>query len=209
MVAGPIVSEEDVSPVILARGKIARFAKQHIGSRKWGKNSFYDYSSEGGGTITLNPFELDSRQWLAGTSCNLFVADICKMAGAKTWNEAKNSLSINRLGSTRELTVKEWRDVTSKLRGWIIVDKNSSPQLGDVAISMGHMGIVSGDGMLISDSSREGRVNEVKWDEMASAMIRRFIGLTQEEINTIKEESKAQISKANEAKDAMRNMSPK
>lgn len=169
--------EKSINPILQARAAIVYWARKNLGSTQWNESSIFNYSSEGGFSLTINPMMIDSRVILMGWKCNLFVADMASMAGAKTWAMAHNaSAGLNMPATTRDPTASEWANANFKISGWTSVEK---PQAGDVASDGNHMGIVSDLGTLISASSREGKVNET---ELYGMKYRRFIGLTEEEI---------------------------
>jgi hypothetical protein len=163
---------------------MAIYAKQKLGSREWNDSSFMSAAGTANNvnySVNPNPGSWDKRGMLFSFKCNLFVADIAKLAGTHTWDEIAHAATLNAPVTTREPTASEWANPGFRIKGWMIT-VSGSVEPGDVASDGHHMGIVSLTRKLISASSREGRINEVDWDNMGRAVKRRFVGVTLEDI---------------------------
>lgn len=87
--------------------------------------------------------------------CNVFVADVCRKAGAATWQPIEGRLGAL---SKRDPVSREWEDPNFSIKGWKVIFHRSMNsnlksakdifelrQPGDVIAGGGHMGILSDD----------------------------------------------------------------
>lgn len=171
------MKQSPVSPIILARNLMVYWARKNLGSRMWNESSILNFSEDKGWSLTLTPASIDTRAPIFAYKCNLFVADMAAMAGAKTWVPIVNaSVGPNMPQITREPTASEWASPSFPILGWKVV---KDPDGGDVASNGSHMGIVSDKRTLISASSIAGMINETDLTQMR---YRRFFGLTESEV---------------------------
>ena len=145
--AAPHIMAEQVT-VETVRQKIADLARSHIGSSSWDR-----FGHRTGSGVTALPF---------APKCNLFVYEMLRNAGLYPGRPHTGGRIHRRFNDNVPKTAADWASRSFYIPGWRILESVETPMPGDIAATVTHVGIVTGN-RLTTSVHISGPVVENEW----------------------------------------------